>query len=223
MLDLPDGSVLFSSGSSSQLYEYRPAGSPLAAGAPTISSIVQNPNGSYHLTGTLLNGISEGAAYGDDAQMNSNYPIVQMTGANGRVYFARTFSWSSTGVMTGTNHVTTEFTVPTGLPVGMYSVVVVANGIGSAPVALQIPTPLVFFQITSIARHNANDLLITWNTSGTNNVVQVSTGMGVRGSYSTNDFTDLTNIVVTTATTNFLDVGAATNSPARFYRIRSPE
>jgi len=61
--------------------------------------------------------------------------------------------------------------------------------------------------------------LITWNATGTSNIVQVGTG----GSYSTNSLTDLTNIVVTTAATNFLDAGASTNRPARYYRIRSPQ
>jgi uncharacterized repeat protein (TIGR03803 family) len=79
------------------------------------------------------------------------------------------------------------------------------------------------FQITSIVRTNVNDLLITWNTTGTNNIVQVGAGVGAAGSFSTNSVTDLTNIVVTTATTNLWDVGAATNKPARYYRIRSPQ
>jgi hypothetical protein len=80
----------------------------------------------------------------------------------------------------------------------------------------------VLFQITSISLTNTIDLFIAWNTCGTNNIVQVSAGTDASGSFSTNGFTDLTNIVVTTATTNFWDVGAATNSPARYYRIRSP-
>lgn len=83
-------------------------------------------------------------------------------------------------------------------------------------------TSFLPFEITSIVRTNTHDLLITWNTSGTNNIVQVSSGAEADGSYSSNDFADVTNIVVTTATTNFWDVGAATNYPARYYRILSP-
>jgi hypothetical protein len=81
------------------------------------------------------------------------------------------------------------------------------------------PSP---FQITSIVRTNASDLLITWNATGATNIVQIAAGTGVSGSFSTNGFTDLTTIVVTTYTTNFWDVGAATNRPARYYRIFSP-
>jgi hypothetical protein len=127
MLDLPDGSVLMSS-HDPQLYIYRPAGPPLATGKPTISGISLNADGSYHLTGTLFNGISQGAAYGDDAQMDSNYPLVRLTNSLGQVYYCRTFNWSSTGVMTGNNPVSTEFTLPPGLPPGPYGLVVVANG-----------------------------------------------------------------------------------------------
>jgi hypothetical protein len=65
--------------------------------------------------------------------------------------------------------------------------------------------------------------LITWNTTGTSNIVQVTAGTGASGSFSTNGFIDVTNLVVTSATTNFWDVGAATNYPARYYRIRSPQ
>lgn len=134
MLDLPDGTVLLST-SSSQLYVYQPGGTPLAAGQPTISSLSTNGDGSYHLTGTLFNGISEGAAYGDDAQMDSNYPLVRMTNlVTGLVYYARTYNWNSTGVMTGNNVVSTEFVPPAGLPLGVYSLVVVANGNASAPI-----------------------------------------------------------------------------------------
>ena len=79
------------------------------------------------------------------------------------------------------------------------------------------------FQITSIVRTNVTDLLISWNTSGTSNIVQVTAGTGASGTFSTNGFIDVTNIVVTTAATNFYDAGAATNMPTRYYRIRSPQ
>jgi T5SS/PEP-CTERM-associated repeat protein len=82
--------------------------------------------------------------------------------------------------------------------------------------------------ITSITRTNGvdgnNDILIKWNTNGTtNNHVQVTTGTA-NGSFSTNAFANLANIVVTSPTTNYLDVGGATNTTtgARYYRISSP-
>jgi autotransporter-associated beta strand protein len=134
MLDLPDGTVLFSE-SSRQLYLYQPDGSPLTAGKPVIGSISLNNDGSYHLVGTLLNGISEGAAYGDDAQMSSSYPLVRVTNSTGSVFYARTYNWSSTSIMTGNRPLSTEFTLPTNAAPGAYSLVVSANGNASDPVS----------------------------------------------------------------------------------------
>jgi hypothetical protein len=140
MLDLPDGSVLLAV-ASSQLFVYRPDGAPLAVGQPAISNLTQNADGSFHLAGTLFNGICEGAAYGDDAQMDSNYPLVRMTNsASGNVYYARTFGWNSTSVRTGNRLVSTEFSLPAGLPSADYSLVAVANGNSSGPVAFSTAT-----------------------------------------------------------------------------------
>ena len=99
-LDLPDGTVLLSTGGS-QLYIYQPDLSPLPAGQPNINKVQWNPDGSLHLTGTLFNGISQGAAYGDNEQMDSNFPLVRFTDGSGNVYYGRTYNWSSTSVQTG--------------------------------------------------------------------------------------------------------------------------
>ena len=143
LLDLPDGTVLFSDAQdpSGQLYVYRPDTPPLAGGKPAIASVSWNADGSLHLSGTLFNGISEGASIGDDAQMASNYPLVRFTGGGGIVHYGRTYNWSSTGVMTGSKIVTTEATLPVNVYVspGTYSLQVVANGIASDPVTFHEP------------------------------------------------------------------------------------
>jgi hypothetical protein len=140
MLDLPDGTVLASSGGNSQVMVYQPTGSPLAAGKPTITSITPNQDGSFHLVGTGLNGIFEGAGEGDDGQMASDYPLVRLTNnATGNVSYARTYNWSSAAIRTGATSETTEFTLPQTLPAGAYSLVVVANGIASDPVPFYGP------------------------------------------------------------------------------------
>jgi len=77
------------------------------------------------------------------------------------------------------------------------------------------------FNITSIVPQG-NDMLITWQTvGGETNVVQVTTGTS--GSYS-NNFSDLSPIIIPKGgdftTTNYLDVGGATNGPMRYYRVR---
>jgi len=127
MLNLPDGSVLLSN-YDQQLYVYKPAGKPLLAGRPKIRSVSRNLDGSYHVTGTLFNGISEGSNYGDEFQNATNYPIARLKNAAGNVYYARTYNWSSTGVQTGNKPVSTEMTLPAGLPNGTYSLSISANG-----------------------------------------------------------------------------------------------
>ncbi len=78
-------------------------------------------------------------------------------------------------------------------------------------------------QITSVTTQNGSDMLITWTTAGgRTNVVQATAGLP-DGSYSTN-FQDLSGWIIISgsgdATTNYLDIGGATNIPSRYYRIR---
>jgi hypothetical protein len=111
LLDLPDGTVLLS-GFGSQCWIYQPDGSPLPAGKPAIYSVSWNLDGSIHVTGTLFNGISGGASYGDDSQMDSNYPLLRFTDGSGNVSYGRSYNWSSTSVATGSQVVSTEAALP---------------------------------------------------------------------------------------------------------------
>lgn len=132
MLALPDGNILYSAQGASQYYIYTPSGSQLASGAPTVSTLYPISCTDYQITGTKFNGISQGANYGDDWQMSTNYPVIRLkSGSN--VYYVRTYNWNSTGVMRGNAPDTTYFTLPAGLPQGTYSLEVTANGISSAP------------------------------------------------------------------------------------------
>jgi hypothetical protein len=139
MLDLPDGTVLLS-GNGPQLWVYVPDGPPpLPSWKPVVQSITEKPDGSFYLAGTGLNGVTEGADEGDDAQMATDYPLVRLTDGGGHVYYARTYNWSSTGIQTGSTHESTYFTLPPNLPYGSYSLVAVANGIASDPVSFYGP------------------------------------------------------------------------------------
>jgi hypothetical protein len=74
-----------------------------------------------------------------------------------------------------------------------------------------------FFGITAIARE-ANNIRVTWMTAaGKTNALERTAG--VAGSF-TNNFAGITNIVTTGTSTNYVDIGAATNVPAFFYRVR---
>ena len=88
-------------------------------------------------TGRLFNGITEGACYGDDWQMSTNFPIVRIS-RNDTVYYARTFGWNTYGIMRGAKPDTTSISLPDGLPIGTYSLQVVANGNASVPVPFEV-------------------------------------------------------------------------------------
>ena len=127
-LDLPDGTVMFVNQGYDQYYQYVPVTAPLAAGKPTIGNISRTNCDSFSIAGTMFNGITEGAAYGDDWQMSTNYPIVRLTSGSS-VYYATTYNWNRIGaVCTGSLPDTAIFALPSGMPVGTYSVQVVVNG-----------------------------------------------------------------------------------------------
>ena len=133
MLDLPDGNVLFCNQGDDQYYLYTPGSAPLAAGKPTISTVNRQNCDTFQVTGTLFNGITEGAAYGDDWQEETNYPIVRLNSTT-NTYYATTYNWNRVGaVLTGSLPDTAIFTLPAGLPIGTYSVTVVVNGNPSSP------------------------------------------------------------------------------------------
>ena len=75
------------------------------------------------------------------------------------------------------------------------------------------------FHITSVVSTN-DDVFLTWMTGiGRTNALQWTAGTS-DGSYETNDFTDLFIVTNTiSSVTNYLDLGAATNSPSRYYRV----
>src|ERR1700733_7902389 len=137
MLLLPTGQVLMTDGITDSLVVYSEAGAAPAGVAPTIASVLPDADGSYTVAGTNLNGWNEGASYGDDAQMASNYPLVTLS-AGGNTVFATTYGWSSV-VATGAQVVSTQFMVPAGLNPGTYSLTVIANGVSSIPVEFPWP------------------------------------------------------------------------------------
>lgn len=136
-LALPDGKVFYAEQGSNQYYVYTPSGSPLAAGMPALTSVTKTAPSTYQIIGTKFNGISEGANWGDDGQMNTNFPLVRLVNGT-NVYYCRTYNWNSTGVQRGTQSDNAFFTLPAGLPLSTYSLYVVVNGIASAPVLFSL-------------------------------------------------------------------------------------
>ncbi|HZR28366.1 MAG TPA: hypothetical protein VFA71_06265, partial [Terriglobales bacterium] len=141
MLVLPTGQIMFTD--ESQDVEVFTSSDPFnPAWAPTISSspgTVMIGGTSYSVSGTQFNGLTQGAMYGDDAQMATNFPLVLITNnATGDAVFARTHNHSTMAVATGTATVSTKFDVPFSAETGPSTLQVIANGIPSSPVNVNV-------------------------------------------------------------------------------------
>jgi hypothetical protein len=138
-LVLPNGQILVTDFTNTAEV-YSPVGSPKAAWAPTISSPpkVVARNGSYTLSGTQFNGLTQGAYYGDDEQGATNYPIVRLTNkASGNVVYARTVNPNTMSIAPGTASSVTVI-IPAAAETGATYLAVIANGIASKPVEVDV-------------------------------------------------------------------------------------
>jgi hypothetical protein len=139
MVVLPTGQVLVVLPAPTGIHHiYTPDGAPDASWKPTITSIVASGSNLYTLTGTQLTGVTSGANNRDNGAGETSRPIVQLTNAAGKVYYARTFDWSTNAIATGSTPVTTEFALPEWVPADTYSLTVIANGIASDPVPFAV-------------------------------------------------------------------------------------
>ncbi len=190
MLALPDGNILFTSLASNQYYIYQPDGAPVASGKPRIDNIVKLDCKRYMATGRGFNGISEGAGYGDDWQMSTNYPLIRLVLRDNlygnHVHYARTYNWNSTGVMRGNLKDTVYFTLPEGLPDGNYDVEAVANGIhsttysfttcntvGASSINASVETKLVIYPNPA-----TNQAYVNYDADGTEVTIQLIDNLG---------------------------------------------
>ena len=138
---LPNGKLLCSAGQGN-LYFYAPDGGPQPGWRPTITSVPATimTGGTFTITGKQLNGLSQAVSYGDDGQIATNYPLVQLTSNATNpptVRYLRTFNFSSMGVAV-TGDVTADVDVPCDLAAGQWQLVVIANGIPSASIPVEV-------------------------------------------------------------------------------------
>jgi hypothetical protein len=97
------------------------------------------------------------------------------------------------------------------------------NSVGSSAQSAPACATTLAFQMTGIAIQGSN-VLLTWVApEGSTNVVQATDG-GAGGSYAANFLPIGPPIIIPgsepeSVSTNYLDIGGATNSPSRYYRI----
>ena len=131
-LMLPNGQALFTVGANSTTYVYSPGGLQLQT-TPVISTVTYNGNNSYTLTGSQLNGTSQGATYGDDAEMDTNYPIVSVATNVGTTYYARTTNWNKTGIGVTNGATSVNFSLPASIGSPPVITPVAQNAIAGQP------------------------------------------------------------------------------------------
>src|SRR5262249_41526453 len=122
MLVLPTGQILWTD-LSGNAWVYSADGAPNPASAPKIQSGPPVTNlvrgNTYRIAGFNFNGLSQGAAYGDDAQAATNYPLVRITNrATGHVFYARTHDHSTMAVAYS-GLASTRYDVPAGMELGL--------------------------------------------------------------------------------------------------------
>lgn len=140
MLVLPTGQILLTD-FSDDIEIYTPTGTYNPVWAPTITAApgAVSRGGSYVISGKLFNGMSQAAAYGDDAQAATNFPLVRITNrASGHVFYSRTHDPSSMGVANPDLIVSTHFDVPLDQEPGPSFIEVVANGIPSHALTIKV-------------------------------------------------------------------------------------
>src|SRR5215469_1131697 len=136
LLPLPTGEILV--GGSAL---YKSTGTYDSSWAPTIgSSPASVTRGqTYKISGTQFNGLNQGAAFGDEFDTHTNYPLVRITNnSTGHVFYCRTHDHSTMGVATGSKTVSTNFDVPSGMETGASTIEVVANGIPSTAAVITV-------------------------------------------------------------------------------------
>jgi FG-GAP-like repeat len=140
-LVLPSGQILMTDFSSIPEL-YTPSGTPNPAWAPSITSVAKcvAPGDSYLVSGTQLNGLSQGAMYGDDVQGATNYPLVRIVNnATSHVFYGRTSGHSTMSI--APNQIgSTNFKVAATTELGASTLYVVANGIASTGISVTVST-----------------------------------------------------------------------------------
>jgi hypothetical protein len=156
-LVLPTGEIMGADQSQLQIYTpsegVYPGSSPTVTSAPRLVTMEDpdpiepskllalttlHPGRTYKVTGSQLSGLTQGAYYGDDQQAYTNFPIVRASYMDtGNVKYFVSHDTNSYSVKPGTIS-TTRFDVPSDAPRGTATLEIVANGVASAPIVVNI-------------------------------------------------------------------------------------
>lgn len=118
--------------SSKNVYMYMPKGAQnISSGQPTLSTLTGPARGVYTLTGSRLNGLTNGASDDDEGQNYTSFPVISLSWAGNTKYAVVTGLSNMSISPTATNTVT--FRLPPGIPQGVFlNVAVTASGLRSS-------------------------------------------------------------------------------------------
>ena len=109
---------------------------PVITSAPGCVS----PGKTYLMSGTQLNGLTEGSYYGDDVNAAVNFPVVRIVNnSSSNVYYAKTFNHSTRSIAPNAV-VHTNFTVASGTALGASKLYDIGAGIASAGTPIMVKT-----------------------------------------------------------------------------------
>jgi hypothetical protein len=139
MILLPTGQVLYVAGTGVASI-YTPDGHHFEHLEPVITSVSTTLRPGHHVTvhGHRFNGMSQAVSYGDDCTAATNYPLARLRYHDGTVLYCRTHRHSTMAVATGNAHVRTRLEVPVTAPPGEALLEIVANGVPSDPVCVEV-------------------------------------------------------------------------------------
>jgi hypothetical protein len=135
MTPLPTGEVLIARAGVFRIYTPTTEEAvPLASARPVVTSVpsVVSVGSVATVSGTTLNGVTEGAAFGDDKSPRSNFPVFRfVNNATGAARYVGSRNWSYRGIQPGRSS-TCLVPIPSDLTPGQYTVTAIASGVASA-------------------------------------------------------------------------------------------
>ena len=142
LLVLPTGQILLTLTTPYE-YLYTESGTYTSSWRPTLTSSIPTTlvrgQSNYSMQGKQLNGMTQATSFGDENQNATNYPLARITNSHsGHVRYVRTHAFSSMGVATGSAIVSAQFDIPTNIEIGASTFEVVANGIPSVAVNVNV-------------------------------------------------------------------------------------
>jgi hypothetical protein len=95
---LPDGTVLVGAICSPDTYIYSPPGPQVTTGASTITNITGPVGSIFTLTGTGLNGLTNGSNRDDEGHNYTSFPVISVTKTSGEKRYCRIVSVSTSSI-----------------------------------------------------------------------------------------------------------------------------